>query len=173
MFFFDLPELIYRLEIIETFDIAGTLGAAVALALSKSEGETAIVANQQTVLRFLCNCFRSTKLRGWLLSQTDTLFSVTAEAISSPQKTVRGAATAFLLNMAIYAKFNGLPSNVLQQILTTTVSLQASLQAEDEESAYRWDPKTYTICVYRVCISSIRVHFACTMHRVQFKTPFR
>ena len=114
---------------------AGTLGAAVFTALSAPSQ----AANQQTVLRFLCNSFQKHQLKAWLLPQLATLLQCLSEAFRSPAKAVRGPAAAFLLNVAIYAHSESLPSEPLQAVAQGIVELLQVVSPEELETLHRCD----------------------------------
>jgi len=126
-----------RISCLESTDsittLAGTLGAALATACAEAQ----VAANQQLGMRLLCNAFRSEPLREWLKQQAGGILDGFSPALIAPQKAVRGAAAAFLLNLAVLSSSERLGLELDAQALSAVCSMLSSLPKEDEDAVHR------------------------------------
>jgi hypothetical protein len=105
--------------------------------LATACAEPQVAANQQLGMRLFCNAFRSEPLRVWLKEQAAGILDGFSPALVAPQKAVRGAGAAFLLNLAIMSSSERIGLELDAQALSAVCSMLSSLPKEDEDALYR------------------------------------
>ncbi len=81
-------------------------------------------------------------------AQAGAILDGFSPALAAPQKAVRGAAAAFLLNLAILSTSDRLGLEVDAQALSAASTMLTGLPKEDEDALYRFLPpsSTHLLC---------------------------